>query len=420
MVAIFADTDKMSFRIFLDLLAGTPVPTGRYATLRSRLSFALLHILGLFLVFLSPPASALEYVQFRHQGQERNEEGRIIGETPEKIAFESRAGQLYFITPEDLIASSSDEKPFEPYTKAEMLERLKNEFPASEGYHYLDMHGSFIIIYTTSRAFANWYGNLLDNLHKRYVEHWKRLGVELTEPKFPMVALVLSNEERYRQYAKQEGTTLSDRQCAYYHKLTNRIAMYDMSGQQTFQEGNQRGATSMDIQRFLAQPESYHNIMTAIHEAVHQVGYNTGMHPRYVPATPIWICEGLAIYHEVPDLRNRYGWTPGPHVNRPRLKQLRLYLDKPRLESPIQKMIQEDDLFRKPDSALDNYALAWGVTYFLAKRRPKELATYLKVLQEKTLDSDDSGAIRIKDFESCFGSDWDKFYKELFGFLRRL
>jgi hypothetical protein len=95
-------------------------------------------------------------------------------------------------------------------------------------------------------------------------------------------------------------------------------------------------------------------------------------------------------------------------------------LGKPHLESPIPKMIQEDDLFRKPDSALDNYALAWGLTYFLAKKHPKELIAYLKILQEKMPDSDDSDEIRINDFESCFGNDEEKLFKEFYEFVRKL
>jgi hypothetical protein len=124
--------------------------------------------------------------------------------------------------------------------------------------------------------------------------------------------------------------------------------------------------------------------------------------------------------HEVPDQRHDTGWTPGPHVNRPRLDQLWQYLKKPGLASPIQGMIQDEKLFSKSDTALANYALAWGVTYYLVQKRPKELAAYLKVLQAKTPYSDDSPEIRIKDFESCFGNDWTKFYKEFHDFVRRL
>jgi len=352
-----------------------------------------------------------------HDGKERNEEGRIILEASDGFAFEARDGRLYIITRANLRTRRSDDVPFAPYTQAEMIERLKEEFPPGD--YHLGTFGPFIVVYTTSRAFANWYGGLLERLHTQYVLYWKRLGVELTPPEFPLVAIVLSSEERFRQHAKQEGVSLFQEQRAYYHKLTNRIVLYDMSGQQAFQEGNQRRANAMDIQRFLTQPGAYNNIMTVVHEAVHQVGFNTGMHPRHAP-NPVWLYEGLAMLHEVPDTRHRTGWTPGPHVNRPRLEQLRRYFSGPRLESPVQRMIQDDELFRQPATALDNYALAWGLTYYLVKKRPKELAAYLKILQEKTPTSDDINELRIKEFETCFGSDWNAFYKDLSYFISRL
>ena len=390
-------------------------------SLRFRLACTVLLFWGIFLFFLPVPASALEYVHFRHKGQERSEEGRIILESPEQgIALETRDGQLYPIKSEDIISRTSDDVPFEPYTKAEMIERLKKMFPPSEGYYYnLDMYGPFVVVYTTSRAFANRYGVLLKKVAEHYRLFWQNLGVELTEPEFPLVAIVLSSEERYRQFAKQDGVSLAKEQRAYYHKLTNRIVMYDISGQQVFVEGEQRRATAVDTQKLLLQPD---NIRTVIHEAIHQVGYNTGMHTRHAP-NPVWLCEGLALLHEVPNTRNRDGWTPGtperPPINALRLAHLRASLGNLRPES-IQKMIQDDKLFAKSDTALESYALAWGLTYYLVKKQPQEFAAYLKLLQAKTPLSEDDDSIRIEDFESCFGKDWAKFYREFVNFVKRM
>ena len=409
MVAIFADTDKMKNHIFLFFLALV-------------LAFAL----------LPKSAPALEYVRFIHQGKEQNEEGRVTLEGRHEFGFESRDGQFYtfvanppenvrgkrnVVAVENILTRSRDDTPFVPYTKAEMLERLKVEFPTND-YHFLDIP-PFIVVYTTSNAFANWHGSLLRKVHTEYVSHWRRLGVPLTAPEFPLVVIMLSSEARYRQYAQQEGISLFPEQRAYYHILMNRIVMYDMTGQQAFREGDQRRINPNDRQNFLANPN---NIMTVVHEAVHLVGFNTGMHPRHAP-NPYWLYEGLAVVHEVPDPRHSSGWTLGrPHVNRPRLDQLRQYFNRPHPESPIQriqKMLQEDQLFTTPATALDNYALAWGVTYYLVRQRPKEFAAYLQILQEKTPLSRDTADIRLKEFESVFGSDWNAFEHDFRIFISR-
>ena len=398
MVANFADADKMKNRNFPPFLV---------------------LVIGFTFAFFSEIAPALEYVRFLHDGKERNDEGRVILEVRSGIVFEARDGQLHAIQSINLITRRSDDVPFVPYTKTEMLERLKEEFPPSEGYHFLDTHGPFIVVYTTSQPFANRCGTLLERLYDQYVLHWRELGVKLTAPEFPLVAVVLSSEERYRQYAQQEGVSLFPEQRAYYHKLTNRIVLHDLSGEQALREGEQRRINMADVEKFLSQPE---NIRSVVHEAVHQVGFNTGMHPRLAP-NPVWLYEGLAVLHEVPDTRNRSGWTRGPHVNRPRLDQLRRSTGQLNVESAIrsiQTMIKDDKLFSNPQTALNNYALAWGMTYYLVKRRSKELAAYLKILQEKTSESDDNDEIRIKDFEDCFGSDWNAFYKDFANYLRRL
>ena len=408
---IFADTDKMKFRIFPPFLV-----------------FALVFAFTLS----QEPATALDYVRFIHQGKEQNEEGRVTLEETNEFGFESRDGQFYIFMAEppenvrnrkniietkNILSRTSDDIPFAPYSKAEMLERLKVEFPTGEGYYHLDMQ-PFIVVYTTSSPFANWYGNLLKKLYNDYISYWRQQGVQLTVPEFPLVAIMFSNEARFRQYTQQEGVSLFLEQRAYYHKLANRIVMYDITGQQAFQENVQRRQTVNDAQRFRSQPN---NIMNVVHEAVHLVGFNTGMHPRNAP-NPVWLYEGLAVLHEVPDTKNPSGWTIGPYVNRPRLDQLRRFLNHPHQESPIQriqKMLQDDNLFFTSTTALDNYALAWGITYYLAKKKPKELATYLKILQAKTSESDDNETIRITDFESVFGNNWDVFERDFRNFISR-
>ncbi|MCL2006256.1 MAG: DUF1570 domain-containing protein [Planctomycetaceae bacterium] len=374
-------------------------------------------------LFFCQSALALEYIRFVHNGTERNEEGEILAEDRRGLDFLARDGQAFHITWDNLITRRSDDTPFVPYTKPELLEKLWQEFPPNEGFHFLDTpaYGPFIVVYTTSRDFANWYARLLQRLYEQYNAHWKRRGVELETPEFPLVAVVLSNKERFRQYARQDGVNILEEQCAYYHKLTNRIVVYDISGMQTFREGDRRRMGTMP---FLMQPEAAGNIRTVVHEAVHQVGFNTGMHPRFVDS-PIWIYEGLAVFHEVPDQRNRdLGWSLGPYVNPSRLLHLRRYLlrlqSAPTVQRPIQAMIMDDRLLSNSATALDNYALAWGLFYYLERTRSQELAAYLQLLQGKTVASEDSPEIRIADFESCFGDDWDRLYREFGDYIRRL
>ena len=64
---------------------------------------------------------------------------------------------------------------------------------------------------------------------------------------------------------------------------------------------------------------------TIIHEATHQLAFNCGMQNRYADI-PLWLSEGIAIYFETPDLRNKRGWRSIGSVNRVRLAEFRRYL----------------------------------------------------------------------------------------------
>ncbi|GHT45390.1 hypothetical protein FACS189454_04780 [Planctomycetales bacterium] len=374
-------------------------------------------IVILFLGCCSAPALALEYVEFQYKGKKKSAEGQVIVDADDGIALESRDGYYYVITPDMLIKRKSDKTPFVPYTKKEAIDDLKKEFPESKGYYILDQK-RFLVVYNTSRAFANWYGRLLEKLYSGFVDHWKRQGVDLETSDYPLVAVVLSSKEAYQDYAKREGTRIVEGQCAYYNRLSNRVVMYDMTGQQTKQEGDRKRATNREIELFLAQPNSYFNVSTVVHEAVHQVGFNCGMHSRFAPI-PVWVCEGLAEFHAVPYAKSDIGWVPKIRVNPIRLELLHDFLKK-KVEHPLQIMLKSDNTFRDPQTMNDAYALAWGLVYYLAQEQPKELADYLNKQREKTPVSEDSPKIRMRDFENCFGDNWNSFETKFERFYRKL
>ncbi|MDR0608569.1 MAG: DUF1570 domain-containing protein [Planctomycetaceae bacterium] len=360
---------------------------------------------------------ALDYIEFSEHGKIRKEEGRIVLEAQDGLAFESRDGHYFVVPPELLLSRTSDEKSFKPYTQREIVERLKEEFPESRGFYLLETN-HFFVIYTTSLGFAQWYGQLLEKLYLGYSSFWKEQGVTLVPPQFPMIAVVHSNPSGFLRYAQLEGFQLMRGQCAYYNKSSNRVVMCDLSGLETYREGDRDRASSRDIQVFLNQPNASNNISSVIHEAVHLVGFSCGMHTRFAP-NPLWLCEGLAVFHEVPDSGKRVGWSRTPKPNFRRLNTLKIYLQRNPVE-PLQTVIRSDAPFNNVATAAESYATAWGLTYYLIKRRPKEFTAYLKKLQEKTILSEDSPEIRIQDFEECFGNNWDKLLKDSVDYLRKL
>ncbi len=67
--------------------------------------------------------------------------------------------------------------------------------------------------------------------------------------------------------------------------------------------------------------------------------------------------------------------------------------------------------------ALDAYAEAWALNYYLIRNHPKQYVAYLKMLSEKQQLLWDDPATRLKEFRAAFGDDLSRFDAD---FLRQM
>jgi hypothetical protein len=186
----------------------------------------------------------------------------------------------------------------------------------------------------------------------------------------------------------------------YYSLRTNRVTMYDLTGQESLRAGVARG-NSAQINRIVSQPEMEALISTVIHEATHQIAFNCGLQARYADI-PLWVSEGIAVYFETPDLSTDKGWRTIGAVNGSRLERFREYLNT-RPQGSLKSLIADDKRFRDTRNALDAYAEAWALNYYLIRQHPKQYVAYLKMLAEKKQLLWDDPAARIKEFQAAFG-----------------
>ncbi len=373
---------------------------------------------ALFLFAFPWSLSALDHIEFTQNGQKKKESGRALYRSQEtgEIGFETRDGRYLVLSKDELGAFTKDEKPFSYYTKDELIRHLKNEFPAESRYDIL-VKDHFVLVHTTSDVFADWYGQLLERVYAGFTDFWEKKGITLHEPACPMVALVFSSRHDFFRYAADEGNAVTQNTHAYFNLKTNRIVLCDISGLEASRENEQGRASPRKIAALLQQPGAVENVTMVVHEAVHQIGFNCGLQKRLAPY-PLWVSEGLAVFHEVPDRGKQAAWTSRPKVNPIRQAVLIPALQKQR--DPLRTLILSDDPFRNAQQQRESYALTWGWTYFLIMKRPKEYVAYLKILAEKDMDSDDSPEIRLRDFTDCFGDDWEKLYKDFSNTIRKL
>jgi hypothetical protein len=130
----------------------------------------------------------------------------------------------------------------------------------------------------------------------------------------------------------------------------------------------------------------------------------------------LWVSEGLAVYFETPDLESDKGWRTIGALNASRLARFREYAAK-RPAASLESLVADDARFRDGRAALDAYAEAWALNYYLIKRRPKEYLAYLQMLADKKPMLWDDAATRLGEFKAAFGSDLGQLNED---FLRQI
>jgi hypothetical protein len=351
---------------------------------------------------VSASALAVDQVTLRRDGKAMEVTGRLLVEAKDGgLLMLGRDGMIWAIPPEELVKHTSDEQPFEPYTRDEITKRLLAELP-----HGFRVHPTahYLVFYNTSPAYAQWCGSLFEQLYTTFTTLWTRKGFDLRQPEFPLVAIVFADKSSYAKYSRPELGDAGESIIGYFGLNSNRMVMYDLTGVESQGHGRGRNKTAAQINQILAQPEASRTVATIIHEATHQIAFNCGLHTRRSDC-PVWFCEGIAEYFETPNLRSAKGWKGiGKDVNPSRLDQFQHYREV-RPSNSLETLLRDDTRFRDPDQkrSLDAYAEAWALTYFLIWQHPKEYVAYMAMLSKKKPLRQDEPAKRLEEFRQAFG-----------------
>lgn len=352
----------------------------------------------------------------RGRGQVQEFVGEVLVETADGgLLLATNDGAIYPIPPETIRRRTSDSEPLVLLEADDLAERLLAEMPP--GFRiYQSSH--YLICYNTTRTYAKWSSSLLERLQRSFLGFWKKRGCDVHEPTAPLVVVVFGDQQSYAQYAKKDLGTATRSVIGYYSPESNRIAMYDLTGVQSLrrQAGN-RGSLH-DVTALLSQPAAQPLVATIVHEATHQIAFNSGLQVRYAD-NPVWLSEGLAVYFETPDLRSTSGWRGIGKVNYPRLNLFRRNVATGKAGS-LRSLIADDRRMKDPRTAVDAYAEAWAWNYFLIHGRPKQYTAYLKMLADKPRMVRSDPKTRLAEFRQHFGEDMQALEADFARYLSRL
>ena len=257
----------------------------------------------------------------------------------------------------------------------------------------------YLIVRHNSRV-PGTFGSRLERTHAAVTGWFTRYGAPPTAAEFPLVAVVLPDFEQFAEVAAAEGVAASPGRVprglkGYYSPTTNRLTVWEPPG----------GAADA----------SFHD--TLVHEAVHQIAFNGGLHHR-TGGTPRWVAEGLATALEAPAfLSSRGSVNPADRVNPDRLRRFRATAHEPGYLNELVCGEAGDDVGRDP---LGFYADAWALTFFLMHTRGGNYARYLAAIGKTTAAAPDAPADRRAAFVAAFGVPPSRLEAELGRFVAGL
>jgi hypothetical protein len=328
--------------------------------------------------------------------------GRLHGQYGNKTTLILPDGQLGI--PSTLVPT---DEPFRPIGADELGKRLLNG-PFS-GYKLLKKN-HYVILYQSTWLFAEDSGRLLDDLYEGLIEAFDRNGIPVHESEFPLVAVIFDTERDFRAH-KQVDPEVQ----AYYEFCTNRIFFYEKPDQP---HAEPKVAA-------LLKPQ------TVAHEGAHQILSNIGVQPR-LSDWPLWLVEGLAEYcATTAKTKKGVGWGGLGTINALHMATIRELNDSSSFQvsapnthstrfASQRSTRRAESLMLETSLTPTDYAWAWAMTHYLARRRGDEFVKYLKAmgqippLQPKTPEE------HLAEFRKYFVEDLPKLDKKVDDHIRKL
>jgi hypothetical protein len=329
---------------------------------------------------------------------------RLHGQYRDKTAVVLPDGQLGFTS-----MPVSTPEPFRPMS-ADELAPLLQQGPFAK--YLLLQTEHYLIFYQSSLAFAQDSGRLLEDVYRGLIDAFTRNGIPVHQSEFPLVAVIYATDRDFHAEKKLEPQVR-----AYYEFFTNRIFFFQRS------------------ERDQIEPEKAAMLkpQTVAHEGVHQILCNIGVQPRLSP-WPLWLVEGMAEYcgtTATKPTKKGVIWKGLGAINRLNMATIAELNDSISMQMssgdfaaiPVSRRrstSRTESLVSEAHLTPTDYALAWSLTYYLARQRGAEFVKYLKHLNQLPPLAPRSPEQQLADFRKFFGDDLTKVDKKVDEFVIKL
>ncbi len=319
-----------------------------------------------------------QFTYFDEKGKLITLEAKLLGENKKIFALEKEDGKIELV-PQLFVQKRVISEGPEAITSEQMVELLNQQFdPEFLKTHIEEPFIIGLVLDQNSGApkkkrmttFLKQCGRFMKNIEKMFNRFAKKVDIELTPSRFPLVLLIFEKDEDFNQYAiqgrKSRGLAAGNIS-GFYSSKTNYLAIR------------------------LSECFSFE---VPLHEAIHQQVYNRGVFNRLSPV-PSWFNEGIATGFEGDGEKISGGPT--------RIHSFYSYLSQTAKKINWNDVIVSDNPFHGDVLAGDAYTHAWSLHWLLLTKYKKEYKKYINLLATKETLKKDSGTKRKEEFESVFG-----------------
>ena len=348
---------------------------------------------------------AVDVVTYQHAGHQATLQGRIVA-TPslDTLLLMTSDSHYHSTEKKSVLQHTSDSVPFEYDDKAVLSRTLQREFGSQ---FHVQSSTHYVICSSASAGDTNRCNAALERLFKGFFAFWENRGLALAHPPNQLVIVLHGNREMYQLHGQGELGDAVNSVHGYYSQKTNRVNLLAIDVAP--RNGIYGGASGVLASRTMA---------TVIHEATHQLSYNSGLQTRLAPH-PLWFSEGLAVFFEPPNLKTQTGYQPIGSVSPLHLGTYRA-ASRVRKVMNLQELLAHDRVFRDSATIRMAYSQSWALTYFLIRTRRADFLKYLETQGAKQSLSTDSPELRLRDFEVAFGGTIRELQREFERYMQRV
>lgn len=335
--------------------------------------------------------------------------GKMLARDKERATLLDRAGRLH-----DVDLMSVKLKPLNGNYQAFPTTEIRNQLSREFGKNFeIGSTRHYLVLGPSGKAAS--YAAVFEDQYVMMNRFFKTRSFSLTDPEFPLVAIIFPDRKRFTDYAQSDNAKAMVGMLGYYSTRTNRVALFESHEKSVAVSafeyrtmlpfGSQREGNNLGLQSRLFGSNQGDLKSTMIHEATHQIAYNIGLHSR-LGETPKWVVEGMATVFEPDGVRDTSsGRTAKQRINRDRYLSFQNYAKSRRAPKSLKTFVEGDSLYES--AVLDFYAQSWALSFFLVETRPRNYATYLKRIAARDPFSVYPASERIADFKEAFQTDFD-------------